>query len=80
MQFADKRRSMHMRDLKLLPSEAASFEPSQAPLSAAERKREKQASASEASNRGLSVAVSTNDFAESSVTLITGTLGPAFAS
>ena len=54
VRFADK--SRHMRDLKLLPSRAASFEPSEAPLSAVE----KRAIATETSKRGLSVAASTS--------------------
>ena len=80
MKFADVSRNIRAADLKLLPSDAASFEPSEAPMSALERKREKQASASEASKRGLFVAASTNDFAYCQITLITGTLVHAFAS
>ena len=53
--IADKGRNILSTDLKLLSSDAASFEPSQAPLSAAER----QVSMSEYSKRGLSVAAST---------------------
>ena len=80
VRFADKSRNMHMRDLKLLPSDTASFEPSQAPLSAAERQRENRASASESSKRGLSEAASTNECAECPITLLVGKLGPVFAS
>ena len=36
VRFADKSRSFRVADLKLLPSDVASFEPSQAPLSARE--------------------------------------------
>ena len=59
VRFADNSRRIHVADLKLLPSDAASFEPSQAPLSKEERQREKRMSADEFSNRGLSVAAST---------------------
>jgi len=76
VRFADKSRNVHVNDLKLLPSDAASFEPSQAPLSA----REKEASAAESSKRGLPVAASTNNCDEYPIALITGTLGLAFAS
>jgi len=41
---------VRVTDLKVLPNDAASFEPSQAPLSGEERKREKQVGASEFSN------------------------------
>ena len=80
MRFADQTHNIHVADLKLLPSDAASFEPSQAPLGWEKRKREKRASAAESSNQGLPVAASTNECAECPITLITGTLGPAFAS
>ena len=53
--FADKSRNFRAADLTLLPSDAASFEPSQAPLCW----DEKQVSAPESSKRGLSVAAST---------------------
>jgi len=79
VRFADKSRNIQVADLKLLPSDAASFEPSQAPLGKEERKREKRASANESSKRGLSVAASTNECAECPITLITGKLGRAFA-
>ena len=59
VRFVDKSRNIKVTDLKLLSSDAASFEPSQAPHSWEERQREKQASASESSKRGLSVAAST---------------------
>ena len=59
VRFADKSRNIRVADLKLLPSDAASFEPSQAPLSLKERRQEERSSASEASKRGLSVAAST---------------------
>ena len=49
VRFADKSRNIRATDLKLLPSDAASFEPSQAPLSGVERQREKRASATETS-------------------------------
>ena len=75
VRFADKSR-IQVADLKLLPSDAASFEPSQAPLSWVER----QVSAPESSKRGLFIAASTNVCAESPPTFRTGTLGPAFAS
>ena len=65
VRFADKSRNIRVTDLKLLPSDVASFEPSQAPLS----DKEKRASASESSKRGMSVAASTNDFAECPITL-----------
>ena len=80
MRFADKSRNIRVTDIKLLPSDATSFEPSQAPLSAAERNREKQASASESTKRGLSAAESTNECAMCPITSMAGTLGPAFAS
>ena len=76
VRFADKIRNIRVIDLELLPSDGASFNPSQAPLSAAE----KQASPREASKRGLSVAASTDESADYPIALITGTLGPAFAS
>ena len=76
MRFADKSRNIRESDFKLLPSFATSFEPSQAPLGW----EEKQLSASKSSKRGLSVAASTNECAECLINLITGTLGPAFAS
>jgi len=56
VRFADKSHIFRAADLKLLPTDAASFEPSQAPLT----DKEKQASASESSKRGLSVAASTS--------------------
>ena len=71
VRFADKSRNIRvtdLHDLKLLPSDAASFEPSQAPLSGVERQREERARASESSKRGLSVAASTNECAESPIT------------
>ena len=37
MRFADKSRNIRVADLELLPSDAASFEPSQAPMSVKER-------------------------------------------
>ena len=74
--FADKTSNIHVTDLKLLPSDAASFEPSQAPLSWEER----QASANESSKRGLSIAASTNECAVCPIVVMAGTLGPAFAS
>ena len=80
MRFADKSRNIRVADLKVLPSDAASFEPSEAPLGAEERKQEKKLSAAESSRRGLFVAASSNECAESPVTLMAGTLGPAFAS
>jgi len=80
VRFADKSQNFRVTDLKVLPSDAASFEPSQAPQSGKERQREKQVSAAESSKRGMSVAASTNECAECRITLITGTLGPAFAS
>ena len=39
MRFADKTRNIRVADLKLLPADAASFEPSQAPLSSKEERR-----------------------------------------
>ena len=75
MRFADKSPNIRASDLELLPSDAASFEPSQAPLSA----HEKRASENESLKRGLPVAA-TNECAEYSITLIVGKLGPAFAS
>ena len=56
MQFADKTCNIRTADLKVLSSDAASFEPSQAPLSA----QEKRASAAESSKGGLSIAASTS--------------------
>ena len=76
VRFADKSRNIHTTDIKLLPSDAASFELSEAPLSWEER----QASATETSKRGLSVAASTNESAECPITLMAGTLGPVSAS
>ena len=55
VRFTDKSRNIHVTDLKLLSSDAASFEPSQAPLST----RERQSSAKVSLNRGMSVAAST---------------------
>ena len=72
VRFADKSCNIRVTDLTLLPSDAASFEPSQAPLSAADKIKE-------SSNRGLSVAAFSND-AASPITSMAGTLGPAFAS
>ena len=76
VRFADKSRNIRVTDLKLLPSDDASFEPSQAPLST----REKEASASESLKRGLSVTAFTEECAECPITLMAGTLGLAFAS
>ena len=76
VRFADKSRIFRASDLKLLPSDAASFEPSEAPMSEVER----QASAKESSNRGLSNAASTKNCDECQIALMAGTLGPAFAS
>ena len=56
MQFADRSLNILVADIKLLPSDAALFEPSQAPLSAVER----LAIANESSERGLPVAASTS--------------------
>ena len=39
MRFSDESRNIHVRDLKVLPSDAASFEPSQSPLSFKEKLR-----------------------------------------
>ena len=64
VRFADKSRNIRVNDLKLLPSDAASFEPSQAPLSASERQQEKKASATESSKRGLPVAASAKKCAD----------------
>ena len=75
MRFADKSSNIRAADLKLLPSDAASFELSEAPLRA-----KKRAGDAETSKRGVSVAASTNEFVEGPITLITGTLGLAFAS
>ena len=58
VRFADKSRNIRVADLKLLPSDAASFEPSEAPLSA----DEKRASANDSSTRGLPVAASTSAY------------------
>ena len=76
MRFADKRRIIYVADLKLLPSDNAFFELSEAPLSWEER----QVSASESSKRILSVAASTNKCADFPITLNIGLLGHAFAS
>ena len=65
VRFADKSRNIQVADLKLLPSDTASFEPSQAPLSSKERDREKKASAAETLKRSMSVAVSTDEYAKS---------------
>jgi len=54
VKFADKSPNIRADYLKLLPSDAASFEPSQAPLS----DKAKRASAAVSSKRGLSVAAS----------------------
>ena len=72
VRFADKSRNIRVDDLKLLPSDAASFEPSQAPLSAVERK----ACASESSKRGLPVAASICEFSECPIALMAGKSGP----
>ena len=53
---ADKSRTFLPTDLKLLPSDATSFEPSQAPPSG----KEKQTSATETWKRGPLVAALTN--------------------
>ena len=76
VRFADRSRNIRATDLKLLPSDAASFEPSQAPLSDLERK----AIASESSKRGLPVAASTSRAHVYPITFKAGTLGPVFAS
>ena len=76
VRFADKSRHVHVADLKLLPYDDASFEPSQAPL----RWEEKEAKASESSKRGLSVAASTNECIYMFNHFKAGMLGPAFAS
>ena len=76
VKFADKTRSIRGAELKVLPADAASFVPSEAPLGWEERR----ASANESSKRGLPVAASTNKCAECPITLMAGTLGPAFAS
>ena len=65
-----------MTDLKVLPSDDASFEPSQAPLSG----KEKKMIASESSKRGLSVAASTNKCTYMHNHFKAGTLVPAFVS
>jgi len=56
VKFADKSGNIRVADLKLLPSDAASFELSEAPLGWEER----LTSAPESSKRGLSVAASTS--------------------
>jgi hypothetical protein len=43
VRYADKSSNVHVKDLKVLPSDDATFEPSQAPLSALEKLQEKQA-------------------------------------
>ena len=77
MRFSDKSRNIHLADLKFLPSDAASFKPSQAPLIY----KEKRSIANESSKRarGLFVAASTSAWA-APITSMAGTLGPAFAS
>ena len=55
VKFADKTRNFRVADVKVLQSDAASFEPSQAPLSA----REIKAISSESLKRCLSVAAFT---------------------
>jgi len=80
VRFADKSRNIRLADLKLMSSDAASFEPSQAPMSGVERQREKNVCANESSKRGLSVAASTNECANFPTTLMAGTLGPVSAS
>ena len=71
VKFADKTRSIRVANLKLPPSDAASFEPPQAPLSRDERR----VAAPESSNRGLcskrgmSVAASANKCAICPITL-----------
>ena len=72
VRFANRSRNIRVADLKLLPSDAASFEPSQAPLS----KKEIKASASESLNRGLSVTASTIECAENQITLKQARWGP----
>ena len=76
VRFADRSRSFRVADLELLPTDAAAFEPSQAPLNF----MRKRASAKESLKRGLFVAASTNQCAECQISLMAGTLGPAFAS
>ena len=80
VRFADTSRNIRATDLELLPADA-SFEPSQAPPGKMERQRERQlaASAAESANRGLSVAAS-NNCTKCPIALITGKLGPEFAS
>ena len=80
VRFAAESRNIRVTDLKLLPSDAASFEPPQAPLCWEERQREERASASESLKRRLPISASTNERAEFPITFMTGTLGPAFAS
>ena len=77
VRFADKSRNVRVADLKLLPSDAASFEPSEAPLSCEERRREERASAVLSS--GLSVAASTKECAECRITLKQARWGPCLA-
>ena len=72
VRFADKTRNIRVIDLILLLSDAASFEPSQAPLSV----MEKRASATESSKRGLSVAASTDECAECQITVTQAHWGP----
>ena len=76
VRFADKIRNIRRDYLQLLPSNAASFEPWQASLSALERR----ASATESSKRGLSVAASTKKCVECQITLMAGKSGPSIAS
>ena len=76
VRFADKSRNIRATDLELLPSDAVSFEPSQAPLSSVERK----ASVAESSKRGMSLSRRPLTSAWiCPITSITGTLGPVFA-
>ena len=59
MRFADKTRNIRSTDLKLLPSDAASFEPSQAPLSFKERLRARSAAPESTRKRCLAPPEST---------------------
>ena len=74
VRFADKIHNVRATGLEALSNRAA-FEPTDAPVTGADRKREKKLSKSETSKRGLSLAASTSRH----VQLMAGKMGPAFA-
>ena len=78
VRFADMSCNIRAADLKLLPFDAASFDPSKAPLDFYSAKFEALKEAKKHAST-LSVTAYTNECAYCRITLITGTLGPEFA-